>query len=334
MDFRGPDSALSAGWMDFRWLDGALSAGCVDFRARKSALSPPRRGASPFCEQPAAPVFRAAGAWSSFTSSSARISMAVTLPSRPRILTGALLLAERATITAAVLTLSVAACRTAGIGASATATTSAISVGASVAARTGPWRDLLAGSSLAAWRGYKTDAVPAAWTIANGVLSKERPVADIVSREEWGDFEIEIDWRIGEAGNSGIFYRGTEEYDHIYWTAPEYQLLDDIKGADNKTRLTCAGAAYGLYPSPEGHLKPVGEWNSTRIVARGAHVEHWLNGFKLVSYELWSADWSAKVKASKFSAWPNYGLAKKGRFALQGDHNGTLAFRNIRVREL
>jgi hypothetical protein len=185
-----------------------------------------------------------------------------------------------------------------------------------------------------AWRGYKADTIPSRWTFSNGVLSKTRPVDDIVSKDEFGDFELELEWKIGEAGNSGIFYRGTEEYEHIYWTAPEYQLLDNIKGADNKTPLTRAAAVYGLYPAPDGHVKPVGEWNSARIVARGAHVEHWLNGFKMEEYELWSPDWEAKVKASKFSAWPNYGRAKRGHIALQGDHNGELAFRNIRIRAL
>ena len=205
---------------------------------------------------------------------------------------------------------------------------------ASSAARPGPWRSLFDGTSLTAWRGYKSPDIPAAWHVADGTLAKERPVADIVSKDEFGDFELELEWKIGEAGNSGIFYRGTEEYDHIYWSGPEYQLLDDIKGADNKTRLTCAGAAYGLYPSPEGHLRPVGDWNKTRIIAIGAHVEHWLNDFKLLEYEFWSPDWEAKVKASKFGAWPNYGRAKRGHIALQGDHQGTLAFRNIRIREL
>jgi len=170
--------------------------------------------------------------------------------------------------------------------------------------------------------------------VAAGTLAKNAPVADIVSKDEFGDFELEIDWKIGEAGNSGIFYRGTEEYDHIYWSGPEYQLLDDIKGADNKTRLTCAGAAYAVYPSPAGHLKAVGEWNSARIVAKGSHVEHWLNGFKLLEYELGSPEWEAKVKASKFVEWPHYGRAKRGHIALQGDHSGSLAFRNIRIREL
>jgi hypothetical protein len=197
-----------------------------------------------------------------------------------------------------------------------------------------PWRVLFDGKSLDAWRGYKGAPIPDGWHVADGTLAKDKPVADIVSKDEFGDFELEIDWKIGEAGNSGIFYRGTEEYEHIYWSAPEYQLLDDVKAADNKTRLTCAGAAYALYPSPAGHLKPVGGWNTARIVARGPHVEHWLNGVKLVEYELQSADWEAKVKASKFGAWPNYGRAKRGRLALQGDHEGSLAFRNIRIREL
>ena len=196
------------------------------------------------------------------------------------------------------------------------------------------WRVLFDGTSLNAWTGYKGTAIPAGWKVVEGTLAKDTPVADIVSKDDFGDFELEIDWRIGDAGNSGIFYRGTGEYDHIYWSAPEYQLLDDEKASDNKTRLTCAGAAYALYPSPPGHLKPVGEWNVTRIVANGAHVEHWLNGVKLLEYELWSPDWEVRVKASKFAAWPNYGRAKSGRIALQGDHTGALAFRNIRIRTL
>jgi hypothetical protein len=196
------------------------------------------------------------------------------------------------------------------------------------------WKSLFDGTSLGAWRGYKTDGIPTGWRIADGTLAKDTPVADIMTKEQFGDFELELEWKIGDAGNAGIFYRGTQEYDHIYWTAPEYQLLDDVKGADNKTRLTCAGAAYALYPSPAGHLKPVGQWNATRIVARGAHVEHWLNGVKLLEYELWSPDWEAKVKASKFGEWANYGRAKRGYIALQGDHAGALAFRNIRIREV
>lgn len=204
-------------------------------------------------------------------------------------------------------------------------------VSSTTALAQGGWKSL---NEPSAWRGYKTDSIPSAWTFTNGMLSKARPVADIVSKNQYGNFELELEWKIGEAGNAGIFYRGTEEYDHIYWSGPEYQLLDDIKASDNKTPLTRAGAAYGLYPAPDGHVKPVGDWNLTRIVVNGAHVEHWLNGFKTADYELWSDDWKAKVQASKFNAWPNYGMAKRGHIALQGDHRGELAFRNIRIREL
>ena len=200
--------------------------------------------------------------------------------------------------------------------------------------RAAGWRLLFDGRSLSGWRGFRSDAVPPGWRVDGGTLRKDAPVADIVSTDQFGDFELELEWTIGAAGNSGIFYRGTEEYDRIYWSAPEYQLLDDLSGEDNKTRLTCAGAAYALYPSPAGHLKPVGEWNRTRILARGPHVEHWLNGVKLVEYELWSPDWETKVAASKFGKWPRFGRAARGHIAMQGDHAGSLAFRNIRIRDL
>jgi len=206
----------------------------------------------------------------------------------------------------------------------------------------GAWKTLFDGKSLDAWRGYKSQTMPAGWRIEGGALVKDDRVPDIITKDQFGDFELELEWKIGEAGNSGIFYRGIEDPDYkgaanndrIYTTGPEYQLLDDIKAQDNKTRLTCAAAAYGLYPSPEGHLKPVGQWNKTRIVAKGAHVEHWLNDVKVVEYELWSPDWEAKVQAAKFKDWPKFGRAKRGHIGLQGDHEGPLAFRNIRIREL
>ena len=209
-------------------------------------------------------------------------------------------------------------------------------------AKAGGWTSLFDGTSLASWRGYKSQTMPAGWRIEQGALIKDDRVPDIITKDEWGDFELELEWKIGEAGNSGIFYRGIEDADYkgapnndrIYTTGPEYQLLDDIKAQDNKTRLTCAAAAYGLYPSPEGHLNPIGQWNKTRIIAKGAHVEHWLNDVKVVEYELWSPDWEAKVMAAKFKDWPKFGRAKRGHIGLQGDHEGPLAFRNIRIRAL
>jgi hypothetical protein len=196
------------------------------------------------------------------------------------------------------------------------------------------WRSLFDGKSTSQWRGYRSESVPTGWYVQDGLLMKDKGTEDIITRETFGDFELSLDWRIAKGGNAGVFYRGTEEYDHVYWSAPEYQLLDDANAADGRSRLTSAGADYGLYPSPAGVLKPAGEWNTTRIVAKGAHVEHWLNGTRLLEYELWSPDWEAKVKASKFKDWPNYGRAKRGVIAIQGDHNGQLALRNIKIREL
>ena len=196
------------------------------------------------------------------------------------------------------------------------------------------WRLLFDGRTTNGWRGYKTAAMPNGWRVADGLLTKDSSVDDILSADQFGDFEVALDWRIGTGGNSGLFYRATEEYEKVYWSAPEYQLLDDANAPDGKNRLTSAAAAYGLYAAPAGIVKPAGEWNTTRVLARGAHVEHWLNGQKVVEYELCSPDWEAKVGASKFKDWPNYGRAKSGYLAIQGDHNGVLALRNIKIRAL
>jgi len=197
----------------------------------------------------------------------------------------------------------------------------------------GAWRPLLEESAAPAWRGWKESGFPAGWHVAAGVLSKDGPVDDLVTQQPYGNFELELEWKIGKAGNSGVFYRGTREYDHIYWSAPEYQLLDDANAEDGKSRLTAAGADYALYGAPESVVLPYDHWNKTRIVVKGNHVEHWLNGKKVVDYELTSADWKARVAASKFSKYPNYGLASSGLIGIQGDHPGSLQVRNIRIRE-
>ena len=196
------------------------------------------------------------------------------------------------------------------------------------------WRVLFDGKNLAAWRGWAAGDIPKGWHIVGDTLAKEGEVDDLVTRERFGNFELELQWKIGKGGNSGIFYSGTREYDHIYWSGPEYQLLDDANNPDGRNRLTAAAAAYALYAPPAGVVKPYGEWNTTRIVVNGAHVEHWLNGEKVVEYELWSSAWKARVAASKFSKYPHYGLAQRGYLGIQGDHDGALAVRNIRIREL
>ena len=198
----------------------------------------------------------------------------------------------------------------------------------------GPWRALLEDHSAPAWRGWKEPGLPAGWHVEGGVLSKDGKVDDLVTNDSFGNFELELEWKIGKAGNSGIFYRGTREYDHIYWSAPEYQLLDDENTEDGKSRLTAAGSDYALYGAPAGVVLPFDHWNKSRLVVKGNHVEHWLNGKKVVEYDLKSTDWKSRVAASKFSSYPNYGLAAAGLIGVQGDHPGRLEIRNRRIREL
>jgi len=197
----------------------------------------------------------------------------------------------------------------------------------------GPWHSLLQNDRAPAWRGWKEQGLPAGWHVAGGVLSKDGPVDDLVTTQSFGNFELELEWKIGKGGNSGIFYRGTRGYDHVYWSGPEYQLLDDANAPDGKSRLTAAAAAYALYGAPAGVVLPFDHWNKTRLVVKGTHVEHWLNGHKVVEYELKNADWKSRVAASKFAAYPDYGLATTGLIGLQGDHPGALAIRRIRIRE-
>ncbi|HWE43100.1 MAG TPA: DUF1080 domain-containing protein [Gemmatimonadaceae bacterium] len=248
-------------------------------------------------------------------------------------------LLSRATFAAAASAIVLSGCiakpsgTTADTTAAAPPTTPASTAPPSAPADTS-WRVLVGGTSTDAWRGYKAQAFPASWRLADGALTKSGSADDLISRDQYGDFELEWDWKLAPNGNAGVFYRATEEYPKVYWSGVEYQLLDDAGHPDGKSRLTSAGAAYAVYPSPAGIVKPANEWNSSRIVARGAHVEHWLNGRKVVDYELWSPDWEAKVKASKFNEWPNYGRARRGHIAIQGDHEGSLWIRNMRIREL
>lgn len=197
----------------------------------------------------------------------------------------------------------------------------------------GEWRALFDGRSLSAWRGYRADRVPEGWQVVDGAITRVAAAGDLITRDVFGDFELTLEWRVAEGGNSGIMYRVTEEAPHTYETGPEMQVLDDDRHPDGRSRLTSAGAVYGLYPAPDGVVRPAGEWNAARIVAQGNRVEHWLNGVEVARYEIGSADWQARVALSKFREWPGYGRASAGHIALQ-DHGDRVAYRNILVRRL
>jgi hypothetical protein len=195
---------------------------------------------------------------------------------------------------------------------------------------------------MSAWRIFKTDNAPKmcdtagakdCWEIVNGMLQKDGHANDIASKDQFGDFELELEWKIGDASNSGVFYRGTNEFNQIYWSAPEYQLLDNVNAADNKKDNHLAGSVYDLYAAPKEAVRPANQWNQTRIVARGSHVEHWLNGKKVVDADLASPEIKALIAASKFKAYPRFAQEREGHVALQF-HGDEVAYRNVRIRSL
>jgi len=195
------------------------------------------------------------------------------------------------------------------------------------------WQLLFDGESLDGWRMYNADETPRGWSAVDGTLQRTGPGGDIVTDRQFTNFELVLDWRLEEGGNSGVFYLAAPGSDRIFQSAPELQILDDDRHPDGRSTLTSAGANYGLHAAPRGVVRPVGEWNHIRIHVEDGHVEHWMNGHHIVDYELGSDHWRELVANSKFAQWPEYGTARTGYVGLQ-DHGNPVWFRNIKIREL
>lgn len=202
------------------------------------------------------------------------------------------------------------------------------------AERADGWKLLFDGKSLAGWRGYKTEKPSGGWRVyEGGLLVRLGGGGDLMTVEQYGDFDMRFDWKITEYGNSGVIYRvGTTE-PYPWHTGPEYQILDNARHPDGKNPITSAGSNYAVNEPTKDVTKPVGEWNEGRIVARGNRIEHWLNGVKIVDYEIGSADWTARVKASKFGKIPAYATVQRGHIALQ-DHDSVVIYRNVKIKAL
>lgn len=196
------------------------------------------------------------------------------------------------------------------------------------------WTTLFDGTSLSGWHNYPTPGAPVTgWSAEDGTLVRTGRGGDLTTDRQYANFELELEWKVGPGGNSGIIYRIDHAGERSYTSGPELQILDDAVHVDGKNPLTSAGANYALHAPTPGVVKPANEWNSVRLLVNGAHVEHWMNGVKVVEYELGSADWEARRQTSKFANAPRYGRAARGHIALQ-DHGDRVFFRNIRIREL
>jgi Domain of Unknown Function (DUF1080) len=195
------------------------------------------------------------------------------------------------------------------------------------------WKLLFDGTSLNGWRSFNSPTPPAGWKAVSGELVRDSGGGDLMTTEQFGDFELRLEWKLATNGNSGIMFRVTDQGSLTYETGPEFQILDNGGHKDGKSPMTSAGSNYAMHPPVRDVTKPVGEWNDVRLIVRGAHVEHWMNGVKLLEYELWSEDWDKRMKASKFAKMPHYGRAKRGHIVLQ-DHGDLVWYRNVKVKPL
>jgi len=198
------------------------------------------------------------------------------------------------------------------------------------------WKLLFNGSDLTGWRLYGKQAKPGpGWKIEDGILKKADKVngGNIITEETFENFEFSWEWKIAPGGNNGIKYLVTE--DRPSAPGPEYQMLDDEKHPDGKKGpVRQTGAFYDVLPPAEGKsLKPVDEWNESKLLIRGNHVEHWLNGIKVLDYELGSDSIKEFISRSKFKSAEGFGEKIKGHLMLT-DHADECWFRNLKIREL
>jgi 3-keto-disaccharide hydrolase len=201
------------------------------------------------------------------------------------------------------------------------------------------WQLLFNGTDFSGWHNFKHEGVRPGWQVKDGALVCVDPhnAGDIVTTNTFGWFELELDYNIAEAGNSGIMYHVTDDGNAVWATGPEFQLEDNQKAAD---KIRC-GWLYALYQPPidptTGRTldvtKPVGEWNHVRLVVSPDKCEHFINGVKYFDYVLGSDDFKARVAMSKFSKMPFFAKSATGFIALQGDH-GQVSFRNIKIHPL
>jgi len=201
------------------------------------------------------------------------------------------------------------------------------------------WVSLFDGKSMDQWRGFQKESVPTAWQIEDGTIALTgKGGGDLITKNQYDNFELMLDWKISEGGNSGIFFNVSEDpkFRYTWQTGPEIQIIDnerhpDAKQGKNGNRQ--AGTNYDLIPLATPAVNPVGQFNTVRVLVNNGHVEQWLNGKKVVTYDLWSPEWEAMVKESKFASMPEYGRMKKGYIALQ-DHGDKVWFKNIKIRPL
>jgi len=206
----------------------------------------------------------------------------------------------------------------------------------SAAEKAAGWKLLFDGTTVGGMRAFKGKDMPAdGWIVEDGTLRHvaKKGGGDIITREEFEDFEFSVEWKVSPGGNSGIMYRVSEDQDTTWLSGPEMQILDDGGHPNKDNPKTRAGTMYDLYACNFNVSRPAGEWNHAVVRVVGTKVEHWLNGWKVVETDLAGDEFKALVAAAKFKDMPRFGKNASGHVALQ-DHGDDVWFRNLKVREL
>ncbi|MEM6800723.1 MAG: DUF1080 domain-containing protein [Bacteroidota bacterium] len=194
------------------------------------------------------------------------------------------------------------------------------------------WKLIFDGKSPEGWHSYLKEEVEG-WTTENGELRTEGGNGDIATDGIYENFELELEWRIDSGGNSGIMYLVDERPENpaAFMSGPEYQIIDNEHYLLPLKEVHKAGANYALHPPLIAAANPAGEYNHAKLSVIEGKVEHWLNGKKVVAYELWTPEWEAIRDTTKFGQVPEYGSVKSGRIVLQ-DHGHGVSFKNIKIR--
>jgi hypothetical protein len=196
------------------------------------------------------------------------------------------------------------------------------------------WELLFNGKDMTKWRNFKKDNVNDKWQVNDGQMQLlEKGAGDILTKQRYQNFDLRLDWKISQSGNSGIFILADELGKHIYSHAPEIQILDNQRHSDNKLSTRLSGSLYDMIASPVDSQRVAGQWNQVRILLKSQALKVWQNNVLTVDIEVASDAWKTLVNNSKFKSWKGFGTNLSGHIGLQ-DHDDPVAFKNIKIRRL